>query len=147
VHADLLPSQQPPLGRRGYRKPKYPSFFFAFFNNFAHGNPNWQMFRVWNALFLFLPLHRVTIYEWLGKLTAEEKALSWPMWPFRLWQMEICYVYLGAGFGKLASERWQDGLAMYHVSEKNKEKISGIKQSPLNLTTHTLFTSLGDSYH
>jgi hypothetical protein len=91
---------------------------------------NWQMFRVWNALFLFLPLHRVTIYEWLGKLTAEQKALSWPMWPFRLWQIEICYVYLGAGFGKLASERWQNGEAMYHVSKKKKKKISRMTQSP-----------------
>lgn len=73
------------------------------------------MFRCWNVLFLFLPLHRVTIYEWMGKLTEEQKQQTWPMWPFRLWQLEICYIYLGAGFGKLASERWQNGTAMYHV--------------------------------
>lgn len=73
------------------------------------------MFRVWNALFLFLPLHRVTIYEWMGGLTKEQKEMTWPMWPFRLWQIEICYIYLGAGFGKLSSERWQNGTAMYHV--------------------------------
>jgi hypothetical protein len=85
------------------------------------------MFRVWNALFLFLPLHRVTIYELLGQLKPEDKNLSWPMWPFRLWQIEICYIYLGAGFGKLSSERWQDGEAMYHVSTKASLRIDGTK--------------------
>ena len=74
------------------------------------------MFRVWNFLLLFLPLHRVTVFELFGsKDKNKKKEDSWPMWPFRLWQLEICFIYLGAGFGKLSNDRWLKGTALYHV--------------------------------
>ena len=40
---------------------------------------------------------------------------SWPMWPFRLWQIYICFIYAGAGFGKLATGCWQDGTALFYI--------------------------------
>ena len=38
---------------------------------------------------------------------------SWPMWPFRLIQIQTCCIYTGAGFGKLLSDSdmWWPNLA------------------------------------
>lgn len=87
------------------------------------------MFRVWNFLMMFLPLHRVTMYDLLSsnnryRTRTEDptKGDSWPMWPFRLWQIEICFVYAGAAMGKLATDRWQNGVALYHVSAVPTQK-------------------------
>jgi hypothetical protein len=79
------------------------------------------MLRIWNFLFLFLPLHHVTIYDVLSMARSTKPkgpaspAESWPMWPFRLFQLEVCFIYLGAGFAKLASPYWRSGNALYRV--------------------------------
>ena len=78
------------------------------------------MIPIWNFLFLFLPLHHVTVYDLFRKTRLNSKATdptktSWPMWPFRLFQFEVCFIYLGAGFGKFAQTSWRSGNAMYHV--------------------------------
>lgn len=58
-------------------------------------------------------------------MTKEEKEVlykndSWPMWPFRLWQIEIIFIYWGAGFAKLSKKHWwRDGLAVYHATFTN----------------------------
>jgi hypothetical protein len=73
------------------------------------------MIKVWNFLFMFLPLHHVTVYDW-GKKTALSKTVeSWPMWPFRLFQLEVCFIYAGAGYAKLGAPVWRSGNALYHV--------------------------------
>jgi hypothetical protein len=89
-----------------------------------------NMFKMWNFLFLFLPLHCVTVYDrfngsWSWKRTPATTTattnipnttiLDWPMWPFRLWQLELCFLYLGAGYSKLATDVWSSGNALYHV--------------------------------
>jgi hypothetical protein len=100
-----------------------------------------SMFTIWNFLFLFLPLHHVTIYdnfrhlfyykqnEMVEKVNSEAGTSStkqtntpnimetWPMWPFRLWQIEICCIYMGAGYSKLSTDMWYSGNALYRVSE------------------------------
>jgi hypothetical protein len=96
------------------------------------------MFKIWNFLFLFLPLHRVTVYDHFRGLfffqarpdkttttttksidasTVDTEDETWPMWPFRLWQIEICCIYIGAGYTKLASDIWTSGNALYRVRE------------------------------
>lgn len=72
------------------------------------------MFRVWIFLLLFVQLHRKTIFELMG-IHKFDQTDSWPIWPFRLWQLEMCFIYLGASFGKLVNYRWQKGVALYHV--------------------------------
>jgi hypothetical protein len=90
-----------------------------------------SMFRLWNFLFLFLPLHHVTIYDKFRHLiyyrrrpttsssierTSNSDTLdTWPMWPFRLWQIEICCIYIGAGYTKLSTDTWSSGNALYSV--------------------------------
>ena len=70
-------------------------------------------FRTWCFLLLFLPIHNVTVYDWKSKNLKE---VSWPMWPFRLWQIEMVFIYLGASLGKLDGPAWTEGLAMYRIS-------------------------------
>ena len=79
-----------------------------------------NMFKIWNFLFLFLPLHRVTIYDNFCRLfyyNSEDRTevKTWPMWPFRLWQIEICCIYIGAGYTKLSTDLWSSGNALYSV--------------------------------
>ena len=79
-----------------------------------------SMFEIWNILFLFLPLHHVTIYDSFRNLfyyNSEDRTEveTWPMWPFRLWQIEICCIYIGAGYAKLSTDIWSSGNAMYSV--------------------------------
>jgi uncharacterized membrane protein YphA (DoxX/SURF4 family) len=42
-----------------------------------------------------------------------EPSTSWPMWPFRLFQIYVCYIYLAAGLGKLVTTSWQNGTALW----------------------------------
>jgi len=84
------------------------------------------MLRFFGFLLCFLPLHRLTIYEWWQTrgMTKEQrqdlhKNDSWPMWPFRLWQIEICFIYAGAGLSKLSYRNWRNGLAVYYATYSN----------------------------
>jgi hypothetical protein len=76
-----------------------------------------RMFKVWNFIFLFLPLQlsssKPTPQD-ANKTNAPNNS-SYPMWPIRLFQIEMCCIYAGAGYGKLASEIWRSGNALYQV--------------------------------
>ncbi|KAL7565232.1 hypothetical protein ACA910_016569 [Epithemia clementina (nom. ined.)] len=78
-------------------------------------------FRIWSFLLLFLPVHTVTIYDFLAKAKPtneklEKDAYTWPIWPYRIWQLHLTVIYLAASLGKLEGEPWQNGLAIYYVS-------------------------------
>lgn len=80
------------------------------------------MFRIFCFLLFFLPLGR---YSLLGDnknnttTNKNTKTSSWPMWPFRLWQLQICFIYQGASFGKLFSRTWLHGNAMWRITHMN----------------------------
>lgn len=112
-----------------------------------------EMFRTWAIFFAFLPLHHVTIWEWMQDEDEEEEhddedehgehdnhqdkqrnddnlqhdsnshsppiSSSWPIWPFRLFQIEVCLVYYGATISKLDGPAWWSGTAMYMISYTN----------------------------
>lgn len=40
---------------------------------------------------------------------------SWPMWPFRLVQIQMCLIYFSAGGLKWGGKAWAEGFAMYQV--------------------------------
>jgi len=72
----------------------------------------------------FLPLGRLSIYEYLEYCRQDKpgqrkelirQSDSWPMWPFRLLQIQVCFVFVGAGLAKAADPIWQDGSAMYYI--------------------------------
>lgn len=118
----------------------YPKFqlLCLHFNMLSFHNHNgriWDgedsMFRLWNLFLLLLPIDQITLYDRfrLSKRnqgdvdddvdTPSEPPRSWPMWPFRLWQFELCFIYFGASFGKLQNPRWRLGDAMHHVIHTN----------------------------
>ena len=65
------------------------------------------------ALFLFFPMHTVTIFDSFGKKAKSDE--SWSMWPIRLFQLEMTIVYMGASLSKLNSKGWTSGDAMYWI--------------------------------
>ena len=74
------------------------------------------MFRTWALLFLFMPLHRLTVFElFMSRKEIKEryKNDSWAMWPFRLWQIQICFIYPGAALAKVNGKPWRDGTALF----------------------------------
>ena len=73
------------------------------------------MFKVWNFLFLFLPLQSPPPSSSLTVPKSSAPTSSYPMWPIRLFQIELCCIYAGAGYAKLSTETWRSGNAMYHV--------------------------------
>lgn len=91
-----------------------------------------DMARLWCFLLAFLPLHHFTIYDVLNskkkqtnnddktrKQTQQQQQQqeSWPVWPFRIWQIYVCFIFLGAGMGKLDGPYWWPaGLAIFHLS-------------------------------
>jgi hypothetical protein len=82
------------------------------------------MFRTWASLFFFLPLHRYSIWGlWKKKSTTStgtKDTASWPMWPFRLFQLQMCFIYTGASWGKLLDgNNWISGNAIWRVSHMN----------------------------
>ena len=77
-------------------------------------------FKVWNFLFLFFPLKSPSSKPNANEDTTNTestttKSSSYPIWPMRLFQIEMCCIYAGAGYGKLATEKWRSGNALYHV--------------------------------
>lgn len=76
-----------------------------------------NMFRVWVILFLFFPLDHCTIYDGFGfGSSSSSVSSSWPMWPFRLFQIEMFVIYMGASLGKMGGPRWRNGSAIYFLS-------------------------------
>ena len=95
------------------------------------------MFKIWNFLFLFLPLQLQlplqfpTASSSVSKTknkkdddtdsdtnTSSSSLSSYPMWPIRLFQIELCCIYAGAGYAKLSTDIWRSGNALYHVRIK-----------------------------
>ena len=115
---------------------------YVFLHNLrAQNNFIWDheahMVRLWAFFLIFLPLDHITINDGFGGLVPlirqrlnimrnnnnisattthrqqpMEISHSWPMWPFRLWQVYTCLIYLGAGLCKLNTTPWQRGFAL-----------------------------------
>lgn len=65
-------------------------------------------------LFLFFPMHTVTIFDSFGKKIKPNE--TWSMWPIRLFQLEMTLVYMGASLSKVTSRSWREGTAMYWIA-------------------------------
>ena len=76
-----------------------------------------DLFKLWAFLLLFFPLDHCTIYDRFGFHTSLDLASSsWPMWPFRIFQIEVMLIYMGASLAKVVVEEWQDGSALFRIS-------------------------------
>lgn len=70
--------------------------------------------RIVTFLMIFWPLDRVTIYDKFGR-TPNTTTKSWPMWPFRLVQIEMCLIFLSTVTSKFQGDDWTDGTALWYV--------------------------------
>jgi len=124
----LLAGIQPRLGALG-------AFYFLSSMQ-AHNNKIWdheiRMNKMWAFFLIFLPLDHFTIEDEFNGLVpvvrkhlklppqprrqrSRDLSTSWPMWPFRLWQIYTCMVYVGAGLGKFNTETWTSGNAISYL--------------------------------
>jgi len=73
-----------------------------------------NVMRVIAFFMIFWPLDRVTIWDKFGR-TSFTTTKSWPMWPFRLVQIEMCLIYLSTVISKFQGEEWTGGIALWYV--------------------------------
>jgi hypothetical protein len=95
-----------------------------------------SMFRIWCFLLFFFPLHHCTIYDGWGRHISSKTAASSVMYPFRIFQIELVLIYMGASLGKLAEEFWKDGSAIYRLTY-------GIDDYPGIFNPYIIFASYG----
>lgn len=69
---------------------------------------------------MFLPLHEFTIYDVFWKRRGRNT--SWPMWPFRIWQIEMCLIFFSSGVSKWLDSNniWMEGTALYWMTCKSE---------------------------
>lgn len=67
---------------------------------------------------MFLPLHHFTIYDLFRTQHGRHKDESWPMCPFRLWQIQLSLIYASSSINKwLATDAiWTRGTAIYWIT-------------------------------
>jgi hypothetical protein len=84
--------------------------------------------------------------------TATATAIkSWPMWPFRLMQIQLCLVFFSSGGLKQIGASWRDGTALYRVVQHdalyggyfNPEWIFGYDRPLMFLTYATQVLEMG----
>ncbi|OEU05865.1 hypothetical protein FRACYDRAFT_266749 [Fragilariopsis cylindrus CCMP1102] len=87
-----------------------------------------DMMRMWGFWLLFLPSHQITLWDrWGYKKTYIDNNDSYPIWPFRLWQLQITFVYLQSGLCKLEGSQWRDGTALFTIGQ-NHDFNGGVLQ-------------------
>lgn len=72
-----------------------------------------NLFRLMAFFLVFLPLHRHTLVERLRGRAAGDG--TWPLWPFRLVQLQMCLILASSALLKLSGAEWRDGTAMFYV--------------------------------
>jgi Vitamin K-dependent gamma-carboxylase len=92
--------------------------YFHVYNMFNHNTLVYDqedlMMKVFIFLLSWLPLHHITIYDRFGTKPISDED-SWPMWPFRLWQIYMSFIYFSTFLGKVVGEPWRNGTALYRV--------------------------------
>lgn len=87
-----------------------------------------------------------------GETTTDNAAVPpVPVWPLRLFQIQIAVIYFVTGLWKLANVTWRDGTAIHYVIENNQFARVRIETLPieglLTLATYaTLFWELGFAF-
>lgn len=70
------------------------------------------MFRIFAFYLIFAPTAH-EIRE--AGIPGQPGAKPLPVWPLRLFQVQICFMFFVCGLEKMKSEVWADGTAMYYV--------------------------------
>ena len=86
----------------------------------ANRNPVWSdgsdaILRVFGFYMLFMPMGRAwSVDAWIAKAKGWTLPAA-PKWPLRLFQIQVCILYVKTGYIKAVQERWQSGEAVWHA--------------------------------
>lgn len=72
-----------------------------------------NVFRLLSFFLVFMPLHRYAPFPRLAGRPTEDG--TWPLWPFRLVQLQMCLIFTSTVLLKWSAAEWRDGTAMYYV--------------------------------
>ncbi len=67
--------------------------------------------KVFGFYLLFMPLGQ----RWSWDARSRPDPRPTPGWPLRLFQLQVCILYVRTGLVKALDGRWQDGSAIYHA--------------------------------
>ncbi|CAB9516127.1 Vitamin K-dependent gamma-carboxylase [Seminavis robusta] len=101
--------------------PRFQAVFVFFWTCMFrhHNNIIWDdedtIFKQLAFYLIFFPLDRYTVWTFFKRESKKEEEASWPMWPFRLMQIQMCLVYLSTGLLKWKGNEWIDGSALWYV--------------------------------
>lgn len=73
------------------------------------------MMRVFGFYLMFMPTSQVWSLDALIRKRLGKKPLPDPsIWALRLFQLQVCILYVKTGVVKALDSRWQDGVAVFH---------------------------------
>jgi hypothetical protein len=85
---------------------------FRHHNNILYDDED-TVFKQLAFFLIFFPLDQYTIWSLL--YPNSKRTESWPMWPFRLMQIQMCLIMMSTGLIKWKGNEWLDGSALFYV--------------------------------
>ena len=88
-------------------------------HNFLFWDEQDRLFRLWSFFLFFMPLHHITVFDGFGfmKQRNTSNQTSWPVWPFRLFQIQLTIIYLNLSLHKMETKQWFEGTALYYAQD------------------------------
>ncbi|HUG18126.1 MAG TPA: HTTM domain-containing protein [Planctomycetaceae bacterium] len=71
------------------------------------------VFRLFAFFMIFVPGPK-SVRETASEQRAETGS-AWPVWPLRMFQLQMCLMYYCCALQKMKGEPWTDGTALYYV--------------------------------
>ncbi len=71
------------------------------------------VFRLFAFFLIFAP--PASHFQWNTLPVQHKKTDRYPAWPLRLFQLQMCLMYLAAGIQKCRGAEWLDGTAVYYA--------------------------------
>lgn len=87
--------------------------------------------KVFGFYLLFMPLTRVWSVDAAWRRGAPAAVAGWPL---RLFQLQVCILYVRTGIVKAIDQRWQEGEAVYHALSTSylwRFDLRGLLANPL----------------
>lgn len=91
---------------------------FVLFTGLLHGNAlifdgEDTVFRLFAFFMIFVPGPK-SLRETAPEKSAET-ANPWPVWPLRMFQLQMCLIFYCCALQKMRGEVWTDGTAVYYI--------------------------------
>ena len=71
------------------------------------------MFRLFTFFMIFVP--GADVLKKTRESAEANPNSAWPVWPLRMFQLQMCLMFFCCALQKLRGEQWADGTALYYV--------------------------------